>query len=270
MDKEDVHTLFSGGFLEVPNLAWSIVGEAYVYHLDESDSNTNPTRNRRYITPGMRFYIKPAKAKFDFQAEAMGQFGTARATTTATDRRNINHEAWSNHFDMGYTFDMPWSPRFALEYDYASGSNSHNPNLDQRFDPLYGARRFDFGPTGIYGAFSRSNINTPGYRINAAPRSDVQISLDHRFLWLASSTDCWGGANCSSTATSTTLWDTTGRSGSYVGQQLDLVARWDFNSSLNFESGWTHLFKGQFAKKAPSAPNGQDLDYFYVQSQLRF
>jgi len=269
-DREDTHTLFSGGFLEVSDLAWGINSEAYLYHLDESDSTANPTRNRRYLTPGMRFYIKPAKAKFDFQAEAIGQFGTVRATTNITDHRNIQHQAWSNHFDMGYTFDMPWSPRFALEYDYASGNNANNKNLDQRFDPLYGARRFDFGPTGIYGAFSRSNLNTPGYRINAAPRSDVQISLDHRFLWLASSTDCWGGANCSSTSTSTTLWDITGRSGSYVGQQLDLTARWDFNSSLNFESGWTHLFKGQFAKQAPSAPNGQDLDYFYVQSQLRF
>lgn len=270
MDREDTHTLFSGGFLELPNLVWGVNTEAYLYHLDESDSNTNPTRNRRYITPGMRFYIKPAKAKFDFQAEAMGQFGTVRATTNATDKRNIEHKAWSNHFDMGYTFDVPWSPRLALEYDYASGNNSNNPNLDQRFDPLYGVRRVDFGPTGIYGAFSRSNINTPGYRINAAPRSDVQLSFAHKFLWLASSTDCWGGANCSSTSTSTTLWDTTGRSGSYAGQQLDLSARWDVNSSLNLESGWAHLFKGEFAKKAPSAPNGQDIDYFYVQSMLRF
>lgn len=270
MDKEDSHTLFSGGFLEISNLAWGINGEAYLYHLDESDSANNPTRNRRYITPGMRFYIKPAKAKFDFQAEAMGQFGTSRATTSATDTRNINHEAWSNHFDMGYTFDAPWTPRVALEYDYASGSNSHNPNLDQRFDPLYGVRRVDFGPTGIYGVFSRSNINSPGYRINAAPRSDVQLSFAHRIFWLASSTDCLGGANCSSSSTSTTLWDTTGRSGSYVGHQLDLSARWDVNSSLNLESGWAHLFKGTFAKTAPFAPNGQDIDYFYVQSQLRF
>lgn len=271
-DREDTHTLFSGGFLEVSDLAWGINGEAYVYHLDESESDTNPnpTRNRRYVTPGMRFYIKPAKANFDFQTEAMGQFGTSRATSGVADKTNIQHEAWSTHADLGYTFDMPWSPRLALEYDYASGNNANHAGVDNRFDPLYGARKFDFGPTGIYGVFSRSNINTPGYRINAAPRSDVQLSFDHRFLWLASSTDCLGGANCSSSATSTTLWDKTGHSGGYVGQQLDLTARWDFNSSLNFESGWTHLFKGRFAKQAPFAPNGQDLDYFYVQSQLRF
>jgi len=42
------------------------------------------------------------------------------------------------------------------------------------------------------------------------------------------------------------------------------------NSSLNFETGWAHIFKGGFAKHAPSAPVGQDVNYFYVQSMLRF
>ncbi|MDP3838592.1 MAG: hypothetical protein Q8Q54_06700, partial [Methylococcales bacterium] len=61
-----------------------------------------------------------------------------------------------------------------------------------------------------------------------------------------------------------------GNSGDFVGQQLDLSTRWDVNSSLNLETGWTHLFKGEFAKTAQNAPNGQDINYFYVQSQLRF
>ena len=44
----------------------------------------------------------------------------------------------------------------------------------------------------------------------------------------------------------------------------------DFNSSLNLETGWYRLFKGQFAKTAQNAPSGGDVDYFYVQSQFRF
>ena len=141
-------------------------------------------------------------------------------------------------------------------------------NKDQRFDTLYGARRFEFGPTGIYGAFSRANINTPGFRINVSPRPDVLATLSHRIFWLAAAKDCWGGATCS--GNSLILQDPTGRSGNNVGQQLDLSARWDFNSSLNFETGWAHLFKGSFAKDAPRAPNPVDVDYFYVQSMLRF
>lgn len=260
-DKEDTHTLFSGGFLELYNLGWGINSEVYLYHLDESDGTRNQTRNRRYFTPGMRFFIKPAKSEFDFQLEAIGQLGTVRATTAANDGRDLQHQAWYQHADVGYTFAMPWTPRLALEYDYASGDSNPNDGKDQRFDTLYGARRFDYGPTGIYGAFARSNINSPGYRINVAPRSDVQAILSHRVFWLASATDAW---------TTSGLQDRTGRSGDFVGHQLDLSTRWDVNSSLNLETGWAHLFKGQFAKKAPSAPNGQDINYFYVQSMLRF
>lgn len=258
-DEEDTHTWFSGGLLEMYDLAWNISGEVYLYHLDEGDSINNPTRNRRYFTPGVRFYSKPKKAKFDFQLETIGQLGTVRSSTSSNS--DLNHAAWFQHIDAGYTFDMPWTPRLAVEYDYASGDDNPNDNKDQRFDTLYGVRRGPFGPTGIYGAFARSNINTPGLRIKMSPNSDLKLELAHRAFWLASSRDSW---------TTAKLQDTGGRSDNYIGQQLELLARWDFNSSLNFETGWAHLFKGQFAKTAPNAPNAMDVDYFYVQSQLRF
>jgi len=266
-DRENTHTWFSGGFLEFYDLGWGINNELYLYHIDEGTSTSSPTPHRRYFTPGTRFFIKPAKAAFDFQLETIGQFGTVQATT-ALNGRNLNHTAWYQHADVGYTIDMPWSPRLAFEYDYASGDRSPTDNKDQRFDTLYGARRFEFGPTGIYGAFSRANINTPGLRLNVAPRSDVQASLSYRAFWLAAAKDCWGGGACS--GNSLILRDPTGRSGNNVGQQLDLSARWDFNSCLNFETGWAHLFKGSFATDSPSAPAPVDVDYFYVQSMLRF
>jgi len=43
-----------------------------------------------------------------------------------------------------------------------------------------------------------------------------------------------------------------GTSGDYVGDQIGASSRYNFNSSLNFEAGWFHLFKGQFAKTAVS------------------
>lgn len=260
-DEEDTHTWFSGGILEVNDLFRGINSEVYLYHLDEGDSQRNQTRNRRYFTPGMRFYLKPKKAAFDFQTETIGQFGTVRSSTAASNGRDQDHEAWYQHLDIGYTFDFPWSPRLAAEYDYASGDHDPNDNKDQRFDTLYGARRFEFGATGIYGAFARSNVNTPGYRITAAPRDDVQLGLSHRFYWLAEDKDSWTTAN---------LRDTSGKTDNFIGQQLEMTARWDFNSSLNFETGWAHLFKGAFAKETQNSPNPEDIDYFYVQSQLRF
>jgi len=89
----------------------------------------------------------------------------------------------------------------------------------------------------------------------------VQLGLSHRFYWLAEDKDSWTTAN---------LRDATGRTDNFIGQQLELTARWDVNSSLNFETGYAHLFKGTFAKETANAPDKQDTNYFYVQSMLRF
>ncbi len=271
-DQEATSTVFSGGILEGYNLFMGVNSELYLYNLNEADSYNNPTRKRRYFTPGARFYIKPSKGHFDFQAEGMGQFGTVKYNTTST--QDQQHEAWSEHAEIGYSFDIPWSPRFMLEYDYASGSKnpSKTSTQDSRFDPLYPASDVDFGPTGIYSGFQRSNINSPGYKFNFAPRTDLSVTVQQRLIWLASASDCWGGSACSSAGT--LILNPTKSSGSFVGNQLGLTSRYNFNSSLNFEAGWYRLFKGQFAKQGVTSSGttvpGTDSDYFFVQSQLRF
>jgi hypothetical protein len=258
-DIADGKTGFSGGFFEMYNISFGVNAEMYLYHLDEGDSAKSQTRNRRYFTPGGRLYIKPAKGEVDFQLETIGQFGTIH--TSATNNKALQHEAWYQHVDLGYTVDMNWKPRFAVLYDYASGDENPTDGNDERFDTLYGARRFEFGATGIYGAFARSNINSPGYNVGFSPLSNVQVGLSHRFYWLAEKKDAW---------TTSGLSDAKGKTDDYIGHQIELTSRWDVNSSLNFETGWAHLFKGEFAKNAPKAPDTQDVDYFYVQSMLRF
>jgi hypothetical protein len=92
--------------------------------------------------------------------------------------------------------------------------------------------------------------------------------LQHRLIWLASASDCWGAASCAF-APNLTL-NPTKNSGSSVGSQFGISSRYDFNSSVSIDGGWFHLFKDQFAKVATSTISNQDVDYFYVQSQLRF
>ncbi len=270
-DQEDTHTWFSGGILEGTKVYKNINAEIYLYNLDEGDSSRNPTRNRRYFTPGIRFYQKPSKGNFDFQAEGMGQFGTVNVSTSNNTQQN--HEAYSSHIEAGYSFDLPWSPRFFLEHDYASGNKHPSTNNDNRFDPLYAALDFDFGPGGIYQAFQRSNINSPGYKLEFAPHKDVSFKLNQRLVWLATGADSWGGASCSNYSPCLSKGN-----GSYVGDQIGVTGRYNFNSSLNFDAGWYHLIKGDFAKTAKSTVTGAnnvstpgaDTDFFYVQSQLRF
>jgi phosphoglycolate phosphatase-like HAD superfamily hydrolase len=145
-------------------------GEIYLFGLQEEDSPALPTRNRELYTPGLRFSRKAADAAWDFDFESAIQFGTLRGS---------------------YTFAASGSPHLAVLYDYASGDKSSADNDSNRFDTLYGARRFEHGPTGIYGAFARSNIQSPGVRISRKPHAQIDGMIGYRAYWLASDTDAW-------------------------------------------------------------------------------
>ena len=58
-DQEAIGTYFSGGIVEGYNLVKNVNAELYLYNLEEANSWANNTNNRRYFTPGLRFYIKP-------------------------------------------------------------------------------------------------------------------------------------------------------------------------------------------------------------------
>lgn len=132
-----------------------------------------------------------------------------------------------------------------------------------RFDTLFGARRFEFGPTGIWGAFARSNISSPGYRLIIKPHETVSAFIAHRLFWLAQSKDAWTTAN---------VRDVTGQSGDFIGHQIEASVQWQvIPKNITLEAGWAHLVKGEFAEDAPNAPvDTDDSNYFYAQTVLQF
>jgi hypothetical protein len=90
----------------------------------------------------------------------------------------------------------------------------------------------------------------------------VELGATHRLYWLASDTDAW---------TTSGLRDATGRSGSFVGNQLEAYARWDVvPGNVRLEAGGAHLFAGGFIENAPNATGQGDSTYGYVSLDLRF
>lgn len=261
-DEEESRSFFSGGHVEWFNFIPTVHGEVYLLHLDEDDRPGGLTNNRRLFTPGVRLYRMPAKGQWDFEFETIGQLGQSRASSRADDTRDLTHQAWFQHVNLGYTFAAPWTPRFHFMYDYASGDGNHRDGQNNRFDTLFGARRWELGPTGMFGALARSNINTSGYRLTLNPRQGVTAFFQHRQVWLATDQDEWVG---------TGLRDRSGRSGNFVGHMYEVSARWDVNNSLILDAGWTRLARGEFARNAPGAPaDGPNVDYFYAQTLFRF
>lgn len=262
LDIEQYKSFFLGAFYENRQLPWGLSGELYLFYLHENDQSEVNTANRRFFTPGLRLYRQPARGDWDVELESVYQVGTSRLKTGADETGDLDHFAFFQHAALGYTFNLPWSPRFVLQYDYASGDRDPDDKDNERFDTLFGARRFEFGPTSLYGAFARSNLSSPGYRLIVKPRANLSAFIAHRLFWLAESKDAW---------TTSGLQDKTGDSGRFLGNQVEARLRWQpLPENFALEAGWAHLFKGEFAQKAPDAPDDEDTDYFYVQSTLQF
>ena len=248
-DTEQPGSVFTGALMETQALPLGIRGELYLYYLSE---NEDSILNRQLYTPGLRLFRNPTKGEFDFDGETIGQTGGARRSKDSTERTDV--EAYFEHIQAGYTFDLPWDPRLLVQYDYATGVSSGNTN--HSFDTLYGARRWEYGPTGIFGPFARNNINSPGARIFMVPHRDVSSFLAYRAWWMADAKAPWIPAGLS---------DPTGQAGDFMGQTIEFATRWDAHDNSALEAGWTALIKGDFAKNAPGAPvDHSNVNYFYV------
>ena len=261
-DRESTDVVFWGLVYQPAELPWGDKGEVYLFGLHERDNARLATRNRQLLTPGFRLYRPAARGAFDYEFESVFQFGSSRASTAATDTTDLDHFAHFQHAEVGYSFDAPWSPRALVQFDYASGDRDPNDGDNEQFDTLFGARRFDFGPTGIYGPFARANLISPGVRLFARPRSDVELMLAYRGFWLASERDAWTAAG---------VRDATGATNGFLGQQLEARLRWDLApGNVRLETGAAHIFDGTFMQDAPNAARQGDVTYLYAQVALTF
>jgi len=280
--------------------------EGYLMYLNEGPQNI---LNRRLFTPGFRFYSPTRKGEIDYEVETIGQTGTSviktssengcyRSTGTSCVGASYNpgsvygtantitgsqsgylksQQVGSvfQHIHVGYAFNTDFDPRLTAQWDYGS---SH-------FDTLYGPTVFEYGPTGIAGFFgTRTNFNSPGWKLQFIPHRDVTVYLNQRWWWMADaySTSGWSSGGVYNA--------TTGKNyqGSYIGETIELNARWDAHQNVAFQAGWQVLMKGDLASKgtgavginnnadgstctgcSANAPNSSNVNYFYVQAQLR-
>ncbi|MCS6900141.1 MAG: alginate export family protein [Myxococcales bacterium] len=256
-DQENRRALFWGAFFQGRPLAAKVIFETYLLGLHEGDSDLAPSSDRRLYTPGFRALRPSTPGEFDFQFEVISQFGYSRVSTAAKDTNDLDHLAYSVHASGGFRFRASWFPHILLIFDYASGDRSPVDGMNNRFDPLFGARRFDFGPTGIYGAFARSNLISPSIRVGVDPHRTVDAFAAYRPAWLASPRDAW---------TTSGLRDPDGRSGRFLGHQVEARVRWHiFPKNLSLDIGSALLLRGDFARKIPK---GEDAPSAYLYSQL--
>lgn len=259
-DEERENVQFWGLFSSFDDVLGGATGELYYLGLDERDAPGYATSDRALSTVGGRLVDAPAKAQVDYEVEAAFQFGESSSSSSSTTL--LDHSAWFAHAQAGYTFDARWSPRALVQVDYASGDDDPSDGDNNRFDTLFGARRWEFGPTGIFGAIARSNVFSPGAHLHLGPSKALTLMFGYRSIHLASDRDAWvpGG-----------VVDPTGASGGHVGELSEVSLQWQaLPGNWALEIGAAYLANGSFLDDAPNASGNGDTTYAYVQSTLSF
>ncbi len=232
----------------------------YLFGIREKDRPSLPTRNRDFLTAGFR--ARNSGDVWAYELETAIQHGKSRASILPIDTTDLDHRAWFLHAEASRKLRGSWEPRVIFRFDYASGDEDPDDGEFNRFDTLYGDRRWEFGPTGIYGALTRSNILSPGIALRSKPGPSTDFRIDYRPAWLASDRDFMPTA---------ALRDRDGNSGSFIGHQVDLRWRW-WSDSQNLAVDFTaaYLWKGDFLKNVPGAPPSSNTAYAYISAAMAF
>jgi hypothetical protein len=212
-------------------------------------------------TLSARVFRPVARSGINYEIEGGIQRGESTALQNNT-LRLLDHDAYYAHAEIGYAFDVKWTPNLLLQYDTASGDDDPADARTERFNPLFGERRFDTGPTGIYGAFQRSNIASPGVRLTFSPAPRWRAMIAYRGYRLESARDAWVGAG----------WrDATGQSGRSLGRQLESSFTWTtIPDRLSIETGFAHAHSGRFVEQTAGAAFRGAPRYFYAAITTNF
>lgn len=253
-DQESTDLMFFGAQGTLRQVLGGVI-QPYAYGLIERDSPDRLTRNRRLGTVGARLFRAPSAGHWDHDVEAAYQFGKARRSTSVADGADLDVSAWLVHAELGKTLAGGWHPRIVAMFDAASGDGGSAEKFS-RFDTLYGARRFEFGPNGLYGPFSRANIVSPSARLEIAPSKRTDAYVAWRSAWAQNPRDSFAA---------TGVRDASGASGRLAGHQIEArVRHWIVPGLLQVDAGAAVLIKRGLLRDAPNAPATGNARYGYV------
>ncbi|MCB1665654.1 MAG: alginate export family protein [Pseudomonadales bacterium] len=261
-DRESRGSRLYGVHADLPTVLPGVHSEFYTLHLSEQDAGEEQVADLRLTSVGTHLYTEAAPRAVDYDLETVLQFGTSRASSDITDVRDLRHRAFFTHAALGYGFDGPMLPYVQVLYDYASGDRDPTDGENNGYDTFFGARRSEFGPSSLYGPFTRTNLSTLGLRLTLTPTPDVEMIFTLRQFDLAQSRDGWGN----------TGWqDASGRSGRHLGRHLETRLRWDaIPGNLALDTGLVWLRAGEFPRRVSAGTAPSLTRYAYLQTTLFF
>jgi len=222
---------------------WSDVVTIEPYYLQLNQKKTEGRNRREIHAPGLRVYGPIGKTRFDYDTNFVYETGRDNG-------QDVN--AFGSASEVGYIFDHASKPRLSVFYGYASGDEDPGDDDNERFDRFFGFAR----PWSASDYFIWENFHAPKVRFEITPLKELRIDTGLGGYWLASKKDRWANAN---------LRDPEGKSGSFIGYEFDIRARYPLTSFVDGTVGYSHFEPGGFTEKV-----GRDnpSDFLYVEVSL--
>jgi hypothetical protein len=270
---------------QIKVVPWSLIEPFYIYYKNNLGSTdvraqglgTPKHGNQTRHVIGNRIAVK--KAGFDFSNELVYQFGqmgdtggtTEPCGATGNQTKCLHINAWATRNWIGYTFyDWAWKPRFALNFDYASGDGRANCTLNpaygtcstaNTFENLYPTNHIHMGYMDVQGW---KNTLTWSANFQARPTRDDHIEVWYTNLNLANAQDNWYRAS-----QGVYVFSKVGNTTKHLGDELDFTWTHLFmDGKLAFQTSFSYLFTGPYIRENLGTSKNQT--WAYAQLWLNF
>ena len=198
-------------------------------------------------------------AYVDYKHKLGWDAGGTAAVQRGKFRRDSDIEAYGYNARLGYTFDLPWSPRLGVEHIYASGDSNPNDTTHETFDTIFSAADCYYGRMNL---FCWKNIEDYQFSLSLKPRKGLKIWVDYNIFRLAQRKDSWYWVSGRPQRT-----DATGTTGRSLGHEIDLLLKWQLTKNLELFTGFGHFFPSRFIEK--NGPHG-DANWAFMQLMFTF
>ncbi|WP_197439563.1 alginate export family protein [Calycomorphotria hydatis] len=256
-DTSDGDFRLNGAWLNY-TLCKSIKGDAYYLYTADGQSIAGQADGDRHFIGGRIYGTKPVKecgkvvTTYDYSLGGGYQFG-------ADDFQNVSAYYISAYGGVTLN-DMCWTPRFGGLFWYGSGDENPADGTTNTVDTLYPLGHKYWG---IIDNFNGQNLIDYSVVASVKPHKKLTIGAAYHWFYRASGNDAiYNIAGAPLGTPGVTLL------GNSIGQELDIVGTYNYNSNLSIQLGCAN-FNYANGVLLPQALSG-DGQFFYTQVQMNY
>ncbi len=237
---------------------WSeyVTIEPYMIGLRQLAGVSNGNIDRALVSPGLRFtgWLN-GTWNYDFS-------GTLQLGSDAGKTKNAHMYT----AEVGYTFSKwKWKPRFSAFYGNVSGDKDPDDDEDNRFERFYGFAR----PWSADDYIIPENVVNARLKFECEPYKGLKMDGGYALFWLQSEKDRFNNL----LAGTSNNRDKTGESGNFIGHGPEIRLTYRLIESIDFVSGYSHFFTGDFVQNRQEVANGEFAEFsnfVYLETTVNF